>query len=88
MIDPRIIPKLRNYLMAFEQFLADAETTGEIMTSHVRREAYDQGFINGKLEGVKEGKSKGFQDGYEDGYNAGLRARVAAPEAEDASEET
>jgi len=86
-IDARLIPKLRNYLMAFEHFLTDAEASAKIDTAYARQEGYDTGFTHGKAAGRKEGRDSGFQDGYEEGYLAGLKARVMPAEGEDAQEE-
>jgi flagellar biosynthesis/type III secretory pathway protein FliH len=81
-----LIPKLRNYMIAFDQFLDDLEREGKLSSDAARREGYDNGFISGKITGFKEGRDAGFRDGYDQGYAAGRRAQGAEGDEENESE--
>lgn len=71
-----IIPRLRNDLIGFQQFLNDVEADGGRLAILARAEGYTEGFTQGFAEGQQKGLLAGRLAGFEDGYHEGLHTQI------------
>ena len=69
-----MVPRLRNYIVALDQFLRDLEEEGATIAKDAHRSGYTDGHAQGHATGFRAGKASGYDEGYSDGLRDGLRA--------------